>query len=56
MKYADVSQKELKLLDVTSLTGEEFGQLLPACEAAFQERMKEWCLDGKKRTGRRYLT
>ena len=56
MRYADVSQKELKFLDVTSLTVEEFHQLVPAFEEAFQERMKDWCLDGKKRTGRRYIT
>jgi DDE superfamily endonuclease len=56
MRYADVSQKERKFLDLTSLTVEEFDQLVPAFEEAFQERMKEWCLDGKKRTGRKYLT
>ena len=56
MRYADVSQRELKFLDVTSLTAEEFNQLVPAFEKAFQERMKEWCLDGKKRTGRKYQT
>jgi DDE superfamily endonuclease len=41
---------------MTSLTVEEFQQLLPAFEEAFQERMKDWCLDGKKRLGRRYIT
>ncbi len=41
---------------MTSLTVEEFKQLVPAFEEAFQERMKDWCLDGKKRSGRRYLT
>jgi DDE superfamily endonuclease len=56
MRYADVSRKELKFLDLTSLTVEEFSQLVPAFEEAFQERMKAWCLDGKKRTGRKYLT
>ena len=56
MRYADVSQKERKFLDLTSLTVEEFDQLVPAFEEAFQEHMKEWCLDGKKRTGRKYLT
>src|SRR5256884_7392856 len=56
MRYADVSQKELKFLDLTSLTVEEFNQLVPAFEEAFQERMKAWCLNGKKRTGRKYLT
>ena len=56
MRYTDVSQKEGKFLDLTSLMVEEFDQLVPAFEEAFQERMKERCLDGKKRTGRKYLT
>lgn len=56
MRYVDVSGKELKFLDLTSLTVEEFTQLVPAFEEAFQERMKDWCLDGKKRTGRKYQT
>lgn len=43
-------------MDLTSLTVEEFTQLVPAFEEAFQERMKGWCLDGKKRTGRKYQT
>src|SRR5512135_2815796 len=56
LRYAEVSQREQKFLDVTSLTVEEFGQLVPAFEEAFQERMKEWCLDGKPRSGRPYTT
>src|SRR2546421_11819155 len=56
LRYAEVSQRELKLLDRTSLTVEEFAQLVPAFEKAFQERMKEWRLDGKKRSERRYTT
>jgi hypothetical protein len=56
LKYADVSRKELKFLDVTSLTVEEFNQLVPAFEEVFQERMKEWRLDGKRRLGRKYTT
>jgi hypothetical protein len=35
---------------------QEFEQLVPAFEEAFQERMKEWRLDGKKRSGRPYTT
>jgi hypothetical protein len=42
LKYVEVSQKELKFLDLTSLTVEEFGQLVPGFEEAFQERMNEW--------------
>jgi Helix-turn-helix of DDE superfamily endonuclease len=56
LRYAEVSQKELKFLDMTSLTVEEFKELVPAFEKAYQQRMEEYCLDGKKRTGRRYST
>jgi Helix-turn-helix of DDE superfamily endonuclease len=56
LRYAQVSQKEPKFLDLTSLTVEEFDQLVPAFEEAFEQRMKEWCLDGKPRTGRAYRT
>lgn len=56
LRYAEVSQRELKFLDMTSLTVQEFAQLVPAFEEAFQERMKEWRLDGKKRSGRPYTT
>src|SRR5947199_10556590 len=56
LRYAEVSQRELKFLDMTSLTVEEFGQLVPSFEEAFQERMKEWRLDGKRRSGRGYTT
>ena len=35
---------------------EEFGQLVPGFEEAFQERMHEWRLDGKRRSGRGYTT
>lgn len=56
LRYAQVSQKEQKFLEMTSLTVEEFDQLVPAFEEAFQERMKQWCLDGKPRRGRPYMT
>ena len=56
LRYAQVSQKEQKFLDLTSLTVEEFDQLVPAFEEAFEQRMNEWCLDGKKRSGRGYRT
>jgi Helix-turn-helix of DDE superfamily endonuclease len=56
LRYAQVSQRELKFLDLTSLTLEEFGQLVPSFEEAFQARMKEWRLDGKRQSGRGYTT
>src|SRR5262249_17425265 len=38
----------------TSLTLDEFQQLVPPFEAAFQAHMAAWCLDGKPRTARRF--
>jgi hypothetical protein len=51
-----MSQNERKFVDMTSLTVEEFNQLVPTFEKAFQERMKDWCLDGKKRLRHKYTT
>ena len=56
MRYAEVRGQERKFLDLTSLTVEVFDQLVPSFEEAFQEWMKEWCLDGKKRVGRAYTS
>src|SRR5690606_32479269 len=42
------------ILDLTSLTVEEFEQFVPAFETAFLAHMDEWTLEGKPRTGRRY--
>jgi hypothetical protein len=56
LRYAQVSQRKLRFLDLTNPTVEEFGQLVPSFEEAFQERMKEWRLDGKRQSGRGYTT
>jgi hypothetical protein len=56
MSYAEISQKDMKFLDFTSLTVEEFEQLVPEFEKNYQERMKYWRLDGKPRIGRGYQT
>jgi hypothetical protein len=56
MSYAEVSRKELRFLDLTSLTVEEFQQILPVFEEKFCERMKYVRLDGKPRLGREYQT
>src|SRR5271169_6074676 len=53
-KYEEISQKDLKFLDFTSLTLEEFEQLVPVFEENYEERMKYWRLDGKPRIGREY--
>jgi hypothetical protein len=44
------------VLDLTSLTVDEFRQLVPPFEAAFQAHMADWRLDAKPRTARRYTT
>jgi hypothetical protein len=44
------------VLDFTSLTVEEFRELIPPFEAAFQTQMTPWRLDGQPRTARRYTT
>jgi Helix-turn-helix of DDE superfamily endonuclease len=41
-------------VDFTSLTLDEFQQLVPPFEAAFQARMAAWQMDGKPRTARRF--
>jgi len=56
LRYAEVSRKELKFLDLTSLTVEEFQQLAHRFEEKFRERMKYFRLDGKARVGREYRT
>jgi hypothetical protein len=44
------------VLDLTSLTLEEFRRLIPPFEAAFQAHMAQWRFDGQPRTARRYTT
>jgi hypothetical protein len=44
----------MEFLDCTSVTLDEFQQLLPPFEAAFHARMAAWRMDGKPRTARRF--
>jgi hypothetical protein len=54
LRFTDVQARPTEFLDFTSLTLEEFQQLVPPFEAAFQARMAAWRLDGKPRTARRF--
>ena len=56
LRYADLARKPLDVLDMTSLTRDEFQTLVPPFEAAFQTHMTQWRLDGKPRTARRFTT
>ena len=54
VQFIDVQARPTEFLDFTSLTPDEFQQLLPPFEAAFQAHMATWCLDGKPRTARQF--
>src|SRR5216117_685605 len=54
VQFTDVQDRPMEFLDLTSLTLEEFQQLLAPFEAAFQAHMAAWRLDGKPRTARRF--
>ncbi len=54
--YQDVAHNETRLLALTSLTPSEFAALVPAFEASFLERMREYTIDGLPRLNRRYTT
>jgi len=56
LRYADLVRKPMDVLDMTSLTSDEFKILAPPFETAFQAHMAEWRLDGKPRTARRFTT
>ena len=56
LRFADIQTRPTEVLDVTSLTGDEFRPLVPPFEAAFQAHMADWGRDGQARTARRYTT
>src|ERR671914_2476878 len=56
LRFADLRMRPTEVLDLTSLTVDEFQQLVPPFEAAFQAHMARWRLDGRPRIARRYTT
>jgi Helix-turn-helix of DDE superfamily endonuclease len=54
VQFTDVQDRPTEFLDLTSLTRDEFQQLVPPFEVAFQAHMAAWRLDGKPRTTRRF--
>jgi hypothetical protein len=54
VRFSDVQSRPMEFLDLTSLTLDEFEQLIPPFEAAFQAHMARWRLDGKPRTSRQF--
>jgi hypothetical protein len=54
IRFADMQSRPTEFLDCTSLTLDEFQQLVLPFEAAFQAHMAAWRLDGKPRTARQF--
>jgi len=54
VQFTEVQSRPTEFLDLTSLTPDEFEQLVPPFEAAFQAHMARWRLDGKPRTARQF--
>jgi DDE superfamily endonuclease len=54
LRFTELQSRPLEFLDFTSLTLDEFQQLVPPFEAAFHARMAAWRMDGKPRTARRF--
>src|SRR5881296_1678735 len=54
LRFAELQSRPMAFLDFTSVTLDEFQQLVPPFEAAFQARLATWRMDGKPRTARRF--
>src|SRR5437867_9908040 len=54
LRFTELRSRPMEFLDFTSVTLDEFQQLVPPFEAAFHARMAVWRMDGKPRTARRF--
>jgi Helix-turn-helix of DDE superfamily endonuclease len=54
LRCTDLQSRPMEFLDFTSLTLDEFQQLVLPFETAFQTHMAVWRMDGKPRTARRF--
>jgi Helix-turn-helix of DDE superfamily endonuclease len=54
LRFTDLQSRPMEFLDFTSLTLDEFQQLVSPFEAAFHARMAAWRMDGKPRTARQF--
>src|SRR5947199_312856 len=53
LRFTDLQSRPMEFLDFTSLTLDEFQQLVPPFATAFHARMPAWRMDGTPRTARR---
>lgn len=54
LRYTTAKEKHNQILDLTSLSEEQFEQLVAPFEAAFLRHMQQWTMEGKPRTARAY--
>jgi hypothetical protein len=54
VRFTELQSRPMEFLDFTSVTLDEFQQLVPPFETAFQCHMAVWRMDGKPRTARRF--
>jgi hypothetical protein len=54
LRFTALQSRPLEFLDFTSVTLDEFQQLVPPFEAAFHARMATWRVDRKPRTARQF--
>jgi len=54
LRYHDLPSHTTEVLDLTSLTVDEFAALVPLFETAFLGYMADWTLHGRRRQARRY--
>src|SRR3954469_24445293 len=54
VRLTELQSRPMEFLDFTSVTLDEFQQLVPPFETAFQCHMATWRMDGKPRTARRF--
>src|SRR5437870_5098965 len=54
LRFTELQSRPIEFLDFTSVTLDEFQQLVLPFEAAFHARMAAWRMDGKPRTARRF--
>jgi hypothetical protein len=55
VRFTDVQARPSEFLDLTSLTRDEFQQLVAPFEAAFRTHLAAWRLAGKPRTARQFI-
>ena len=54
VRFTELQSRPMEFLDFTSVMLDEFQQLVPPFETAFQCHMAAWRMDGKPRTARRF--